>query len=229
MASAVPSDGREQQRRERGDARAPGTGQAVDVIGRRQHVRGVEPALMAEVEGVTGRVQPQQQVLHPASPGRRGGCLRRLVLAEDRPEVRLHRSRLVGLVHRHLDQVPEMTEPEPGAADGACARHVDGHRSLDAAGLDGLAEMRIPPRLLGHGENGQAEPCCRLAHHASVRGNGIEVEHVAVGRNGAVRVQCRDGAQESGVAAAQGAKEHRGSFRLWRLPLAGPPARPGES
>ena len=91
----------------------------------------------------------------------------------------------------------------------AGARHVDGDETVDAPCRSRADRRRVAADLLGHREHREVM-AGRLGHdRARIFGDGIEIKHVAIGRQQPFLMQSHRGLDERTVAAHQRLKEHR--------------------
>ena len=119
-----------EQCRKGGDAREAAAVHGVDSIGHGRHVRRIEAALMAAVEGVALVLDAGEHRLGAAGARGRSRRLAGLLVVEDGPEIgREGRCRL-GFGARDLDEMAEVADPHPGAVRRAHALHVNVDRRL---------------------------------------------------------------------------------------------------
>ena len=204
----------EEQCREGGNAGKPAAFEHVELVSNCYDIARIEAAFMPTIEGVALRTDTRQKVLRPAGGLRAGRRFFGLGLVEDRPVVGPEGPGRSGrLVPGDLLQMAEMGQFQASLVGGAGTGHVDRHRPIDAAALDGVAERAGAADLFGHGEDLQAKPVSFVAHDPRIVLDRVEIDHIGVCRDpalpGAEPLQLR---RRQGFDGAERRETWRASF-----------------
>jgi hypothetical protein len=189
----------------------------VDLLGDVHELLERHAPLLGGVIGVAFANDPDEDGLDLPRRRRRGGQPLRLPEPEHRDEVRRHLDGQRLLVGRDLDEMTEVAELQSVAVQEPSLLEVDRHDLVDPGPLDRLGHQRVSTELLGHLIGHQTVFGRRRRDHPRVCLDGVDVDDIAVGRDGAGAMQLHRSLDQPRVAPSGGVYEHGCSISLPRF------------